>query len=314
MIVMSDDRVLNIVALLEDDNVVDEVQEDLVTTTKSYEKSLNNLISAKPSIKLSDVKFPQFNKVTGGFRPNEFSILCGSTGSGKTTFLANISADLLRSGVPHFVASVETGYVDYITRVLCALSGEDINQGDPVPKEKVDELHEAYKHLFYDNKLILSTKEDRFSVLHLMKKIIATRKKYGCEIAIIDNLNFFLEVTRATDSVVEMDRVIHELIIFCKLIDMHIIMVMHPKKTENGRVVSEFDIKGSSTSVQEAHNVFLFNRPNQELINQNFATHDDRQLSIAKMRRRGKHVGESIIFGGNSVKYIEKRRVERGFI
>ena len=121
------------------------------------------------------------------------------------------------------------------------------------------------------------------------------------------NLNFFMEVKRAQDSNIEMDRVIHELIILCKQIDIHIVMVQHPKKTDDGRVESEFDIKGSSAAVQEAHNVFLLNRPKSKDIADGIRETTDRELKIAKLRRRGKYVGKSILFSIMGGKYYEQR-------
>ena len=270
-----------------------------------YLEAMADLETTKEAVMLSN-RFKLFNQITGGFRPHEFSILCGSTGSGKTTFCANISADLVRNQVPHFVASVETGSLDFTKRILCCFANEDINTGDPVPVEKLKAYHGLYGHHFEKDSLILSLYEDRFSVESLMEDILHARKSFGCKLAIIDNLNFFLEVTSANQQVVEMDRVVHELIIFCKKIDCHIVMVMHPKKTENGRVMSEFDVKGSSTSVQEAHNVFLFNRPQSSSVGYRGVTENDRQLTIAKMRRRGKYVGSHLFFGGNSVCYEER--------
>src|SRR5687768_10587107 len=73
--------------------------------------------------------WPHFTEVTGGLRTREFSILCGATGTGKTTFLANMSAQLLTQKVKHFVASVETGDTDFVKRVISALLEEDINTG-----------------------------------------------------------------------------------------------------------------------------------------------------------------------------------------
>jgi hypothetical protein len=125
-------------------------------------------------------------------------------------------------------------------------------------------------------------------------------------VAFIDNLNFFLEASSGERQNEVMDKVTHDLIIFSKSHDIHIVMVMHPKKTEDGRVESEFDIKGSSTAVQEAHNVFLFNRPSTEMIEGSYATKFDRELKIAKMRRKGRAVGARIILRGiNGVRYEE---------
>ena len=131
-------------------------------------------------------------------------------------------------------------------------------------------------------------------------------KNNGIKVAIVDNLSFFLEMTTASNQLIEMDRVIHNLIIFCKSVDVHILMVMHPKKTENGRVESENDIKGSSTANQEAHNIFLWNRPHPKLITDGKASPDDRELFISKMRRRGKYTSKRLLMKStNGVSYEE---------
>ena len=69
---------------------------------------------------------------------------------------------------------------------------------------------------------------------------------------------------------------------------------------------SEFDIKGSATSVQEAQNVFLFNRPKPKDVNNGRANKDDRELTLQKMRRRGMHTHKTIIFNSEGTRYVEK--------
>jgi len=248
-----------------------------------------------------------FNRATGGFRGKEFSILCGSTGSGKTTLLSNLSAQLVKQNVKHFVLSVETGHTDYMTRVLSVLEGRDLNEGEVLSKAEAEAIHRRHGHLISQGAIEFSLYDNRVSVEQLIADIRYHREKLGCRIAFVDNINFFMEVTTAANAVVEMDRVIHELIVFCKQCDVHVVMVMHPKKTDKGsRVSNEFDVKGSSTSVQESHNVFYFNRPDQEKIDSGERNKFDRELTIGKMRRRGRFVGDTIIFGTNGTQYFEK--------
>lgn len=264
------------------------------------------LISPPPTINVS--LWPLFNELTGGLRMKEFSIFCGPTGAGKTAFLANLSANLLSQRIKHFVASVETGPVDFVLRVNSALLGEDLNTGDAFDEKKIKEIDEKLDFFCKpENKteLYLSNIDSRMSCDFLVKKLTYAHEQLGCKIAILDNLNFFLEVKSFENSIVEMDRVIHTLIMFCKRTDMHVIMVMHPKKTENGRVESEFDIKGSSTAVQEAHNVFLFNRPKKEEIENGEKTKYMRELKAAKLRRRGRYTGKTILFDGETPNYKE---------
>lgn len=265
----------------------------------------DNLANPPPSIRITD--FPMISDTTKGFRSNEFSILCGATGVGKTTFIANLSASLITQGVPHYVASVETGSLDFVRRVISVFANEDLNDGEAIPKSKLYSIHKRFHTELTSKYLHLALYENRTTVEKLMADMAEAHVKFGAKIAIIDNLNFFMEVTNAANSIVEMDRVVHELIIFCKQIDMHVIMIMHPKKTENQRVENEFDIKGSSLAVQEAHNVFLLNRPSEEDIKAGNLTKFDRELKISKMRRNGRAVGRKIFFRtSNGVKYLEK--------
>lgn len=265
-----------------------------------YLDCIEDLVKPAPAVPLVD--WPYWTKMTGGFRVREFTIFCGPTGAGKTTFLANVSAQLLKQRHKHFVMSVETGHLDYMKRIMSVLAGEDLNTGEAVSPEKLARFHTAHADVLESGDIEFALYEDRLPVEQLMHDIEHVVKHKGCNIAIIDNLNFFMEVTKSADQVMEMDRVIHSLIIFCKQVDVHLIMVMHPKKTMNGRVESEFDIKGSSTAVQEAHNVFLFNRPAPGADGCAW----NRELTLRKMRRRGSFVGQTLIFESQGTRYVER--------
>ena len=286
------------------------MNKNILNIREVYKQALDELKKPFPSIKLPEWK--SFNEMFGGFRTREFSILCGSTGSGKTTLLANMSAQLLRQGEKHFVMSVETGHTDYMKRILSVFAKKDLNTGEIVETKELEKINSAYDKYLNSKNIEFSLYDNRVPVQQLvsdLKEMCAA----GCKIAFIDNLNFFMEVTSAANALIEMDRVIHELIILCKQLDMHVVMVMHPKKTDgkdsDGRVLSEFDIKGSSTAVQEAHNVFLFNRPSSESIKNGVRDYTDRELILRKMRRRGKWVGRTILFKNQDTCYVENGSV-----
>lgn len=279
-------------------------------SSQLYPDAMEELLKPYPSTNIETM--PKFTNITGGFRPFEYSILCGATGVGKTTLLANLSSSLSRQGVPHFVASVETGPTDFIKRCLSVAVNRDINRGDPISIEEAKRIHINHSQYYTTNPTLhLSLYDNRCEMRKLLNDIAWHVENKGIKVAMIDNINFFMEITSAQNQIIEMDRVIHEGIIFCKQVPVHIIMVMHPKKTDGGRVESEFDIKGSSTAVQEAHNVFLFNRPSPEMIEEGIATKYDRELKIAKMRRRGMSVGAKMILTtGNGTKYDEGKVYE----
>lgn len=270
----------------------------------TYVRALEELVTPHPAVQIPEWK--HWTEFTGGLRKREFSILCGSTGSGKTTFLANLSAQLLKQAEPHFVMSVETGETDFMKRILSVLERRDLNTGRPITTDDVTGIHTRHAKLLESGVIEFSLYDNRVKVEQLCHDIRWMVDRHGVKVVMMDNLNFFLEVTSAANSIVEMDRVIHELIVLAKQVDTHLIMVMHPKKTDGGRVESEFDIKGSSTAVQEAHNVFLFNRSPKEAIDSGQSSKYTRELKIAKMRRRGHFVGNAILFESIGTRYEER--------
>jgi len=202
--------------------------------------------------------------------------------------------------------AIETGAIAFVQAIMSVIGGHDFTTGDPVGFQVMEDFVQKHGAKFSFNQMYLTSYEDRVSLDELVMVLNHHSKVLGCKVAFIDNLNFLMEVKRAQDSIVEMDKVIHTLITLCKEIDMHIVMVHHPKKSESGRVENEFDIKGSSTAVQEAHNIFLFNRPKKEDVQANIKHSTDREIKIVKMRRRGKHVGKTITFSMYGGRYVEK--------
>jgi hypothetical protein len=147
------------------------------------------LLEPYPSFKVS--LWPLFSEITGGLRTREFSILCGATGTGKTTFLANLSMQLLTQRVRHYVASVETGDTDFVKRIMSAYIEEDLNTGEPLTLEKIVDIKKRADHILQKDDLYLSIFDNRISIDLLIKDLEAAHVEYGCNLAFLDNLNFF---------------------------------------------------------------------------------------------------------------------------
>lgn len=249
--------------------------------------------------------WPMFNDFLGGLRANEVTLLCAPTGAGKTQLLANISVQLLAQSVPHFVAPVETGDVDFLARVASVMSKEDLNTGDAVAPFKVDAVGDALADSGLIDNLYLATYDNRVAIQDMVNMLVFMVKEHQIKVALLDNLNFFLNVVSAQQEKAEMDNAMHEFVMLVKKLPIHIILIVHPRKTEGGRVESEFDIKGSATAVQEAANVCLFNRPKQSQIDDGEAMPTYRELVFRKIRKRGLHVGKPIMFRFHGGRYEE---------
>ena len=284
----------------------------IVPLASLYREAIQEAHNPLPAEKIAG--FPMLNQLFGGFRMQEYSILCGLTGLGKTACLANFTRGLMINQVPHAVFSVETGPKDYIRRVIGAFSGININQGDAIPAGILANIERKYGEVLNQPNNYLALYEDRFSVKTLMSEIKHCIDSFGVKVVFIDNLNFFLEASSGDRMIETMDKVTHDLVIFSKSNPVHIVMVMHPRKVEEGRIESEFDIKGSSTAVQEAHNVLLFNPPHPDLISKEIARPYMRELKIQKCRRKGVSVGARVLFtsDGDGSRYQEYGVYHRG--
>jgi len=244
--------------------------------------------------------WPKFTSYTGGLLPNQSTLVCAPTGAGKTQFMACISAQLLQQGVPHFVAPVETGDRDFMARVASALVKYDMNCGERVSQKAIQDASDILGKYMSKAPMNIGTYDNRVAIEEMITMLKYQHQSYGIRVAILDNLNFFLNVVSSQMEKAEMDSAIHEIVMLAKKLPLHILLIVHPRKTDGGRVLSEFDIKGSSTAVQEASNVLLFNRPSIEDVDDGKRHITDRELVFRKLRKRGFNVGKPIWFAYNN--------------
>lgn len=276
------------------------VSESYTEMNEVFRDSLSELSSPVKTVEVGTWK--KFNFFTGGLREKEFTVLCGPTGSGKTTLLANMAVQLIMGMTPIFVASVETGKNDFMRKMISIVSNKDTANGKPFTEEEVKEIEGICGKSFKIRNSVFSNYDSRVHHMKLLCDLYHAHVEKGVKVALIDNLNFLMEFTSAQNQNIEMDRAVHDFIIFCKKIPIHVIMVMHPRKTDNGRVESEFDIKGSSTAVQEASNVILWNRLKDDSdapLGKTAAY--CRDIKFAKVRKKGRSVGIRVIYSLENV-------------
>lgn len=241
------------------------------------------------------VMIPRLSTLTrylGGLRPSELTLLCAATGAGKTALMATLASEVAIQGIPTFAAPVETGDVDFFSRMVSSLSKKELNIGESIPEEELKSAFSDGGFKLSNSPIWIANYDNRVHIDEMIA-VLGEMSKKGVRVAFLDNLHFFLEVTSAEYERVVLDDAIHKLVMFCKAHPMHIVLIVHPRKTDGGRVMSEFDIKGSSTAVQECANVALFNRPTQEDLEKGRHL-NDRELVFKKIRKRGMYVNYPI--------------------
>lgn len=253
----------------------------------------------------------KFTKFTGGLRMHEFTIFCGATGAGKTQFLANLAVHLTKQNIKCLVAPVETGHTDFARRMLSVVAKRDLNTGESFPHSLFMSSFRANPQI--SDNVFFSTYDNRVDIGEMVQTLKFMSEKEGVKVAILDNLNFFMKPTRSSDTILEMDEAVHTFVMLAKKIPIHIFLVMHPRKTEGGKILSEFDIKGSSTAVQEASNILLMNKPSADEIDYLVNGSENlkginkfcREFVFKKIRKRGFYVNETFYMRYDAGAYIE---------
>lgn len=246
-----------------------------------------------PQTGIAVKRLPKFSNYLNGLRPHELTLLCAGTGTGKTALMATLAADIVLQGFPVFAAPVETGDRDFLARVFSAASDVELNAAESVSEATINRVFETGIRPIYESPLLISNYDNRVDIDELLAVLTVMVQK-SVKVALLDNLNFFLEITSSDMERAVMDMAIHKLVLFAKKNPIHILLICHPRKTDKGRVESEFDIKGSSTSVQECSNVILFNRPTEQQVNDGERSWTERELVFKKIRKRGLYVNKPI--------------------
>lgn len=257
--------------------------------------------------------WPSFNHLVGGLRMHELSLLTSGTGTGKTTFLANLAVQAVTVGVGCYVASVEIGAKAFGLAMGSVVLGRDFNTGERFKEEDWDQFERSGIGALKAAPVCFGRHDDRVAPEQLSAEIREAHEKDRIGIAILDNLQFFSRIVSQENERSEQDRVIRNFVRIVKDIPVHVFLIVHARKgsgkVDNQRVEELADLKGSKTIVDEAWNVFALNRPKAADITDKRANPTDRELLLLKLRRRGRNVGKAIPLYFDNGQYSEPARV-----
>jgi twinkle protein len=129
-------------------------------------------------------RFPMLTKILKGHRRGELTVLTGPTGSGKTTFMSELSLDLCLQGVPTLWGSFEIRNVRLARTMICQLAGFNI-------EDQMEEYSQWAKQLeslplYFMN---FHGSQSLKSVIETMTHAVYA---YNIEHVVIDNLQFMI--------------------------------------------------------------------------------------------------------------------------
>jgi len=199
---------------------------------------------------LKSTFFPWFNNIVKGFRRGEFTVFTGPTGSGKTTLLSQLSLDFARSGLPTLWCSFELKNEVLMSTMLNQYAGQDLGK----------EMHkfDYYADQFERVPIYLQTYFGSTHVDDVMTMIDYAVYTHDVGHIIIDNLQFMLSGQgRYRDRFEMQDDVIATIRRMATNHNVHITLVIHPRKSDDKDDLQVSSIFGTAKSTQEADNVII---------------------------------------------------------
>lgn len=236
--------------------------------------------------------FQALDKKLGGFMMGDLSVWTGKRGEGKSTLLGQILLNAIEAGskacaysgelradrFQHWIDLQAAGKV-YIQTYIDKASGKEFKFVD---RQYLECIHRWYNERFW---LFDNTKATGNESISIIKIFELAASRYGCNVFLVDNL-------MTARSVIDNDKdfyraqsnFVGELVNFANRHNVHVHLVCHPKKTQEGRGIGNEDISGSGDITNRAHNVFSLERLSEsDRTEQGF----DVALTILKNRWEG---------------------------
>lgn len=270
---------------------------NLLMLSDLKDKVLTRIVNANQIQGVASTCFQFYNKMVKGLRRGEFTLVTGASGSGKTTFLSQLSIDFVQQGIPTLWGSFEikneilahTMLSQYCCEKLTPSKGE-------LAIKYLEEFEQMPLHFmnFYGS----TSMEDVFSTLEYAV--------YAHDISLIciDNMQFMLsDQAQGYQKFDLQDKVTSLLRKVATELDVHVCLVVHPKKVEDDTQLSAGSIFGSAKTSQEADNVLILQKSAD--------IPGYRMLQVVKNRYDGEVGQAGLAFNKDTKRYLELNKIER---
>lgn len=196
---------------------------------------------------------------------SSLTILSGTPGSGKTSFLCQLAAQSIDQDKPVWMFSREMpdwltkNWIEYILSGNRHITQFQSNSGAAYWKVNEDAKREISRH--YREQLMIYRDQFSNKLQDLQTSMEDSARKYGSKLFIIDNL-MTVDLDATSESMNEKQtEFVQWLIHFSMKYNVATVLVCHPRKLQPGVTnVGMYDISGTSNIINLAHRAFGLKR------------------------------------------------------
>lgn len=196
---------------------------------------------------------------------SSLTILSGTPGSGKTSFLCQLAAQSIDQDKPVWMFSREMpdwltkNWIEYILAGNRHITQFHSNSGAAYWKVNEDAKREISRH--YREQLMIYRDQFSNKLQDLQTSMEDSARKYGSKLFIIDNL-MTVDLDATSESMNEKQtEFVQWLIQFSMKYNVATVLVCHPRKLQPGVTnVGMYDISGTSNIINLAHRAFGLKR------------------------------------------------------
>ncbi|UMM41826.1 hypothetical protein L5515_017915 [Caenorhabditis briggsae] len=236
-------------------------------------------------------RFGVLNKYLGGLRPGEMTVLTGGTGNGKTTFLCEYSLDLFTQGVRTLFCSFEMPEKKILHWMLVQYAGLPLHRVEY--SNSINSWLDRFERSSSALTMLDSEEFMEKSINEIARAIRIHVENSGIQHVVIDNLQFLInqgmmadEKSSGLDRFHLQDRFVGYMRQLATQNQIHITMVVHPRKTDGDTEIDVQHFGGSARVTQEADNVLAIQRKRDDRDRSKFR----KFLYILKNRYYGRRV------------------------
>jgi len=199
---------------------------------------------------IQSLSFPTLNRLIRGHRKGELTIFSGPTGIGKTTILSQISLDYIIQGVATLWGSFELNNVRLAKKLLTQYAQKDL-------ESNIGEF-QIYADRFAALPLHFMRFHGSTELEQVMDAMEYAVYVHDVEHIVIDNLQFMTPSGgKGYERFEILDSAISKLRKFATQHNVHVSLIIHPRKEDEGHALSTSSVFGSAKATQEADNVIM---------------------------------------------------------